>query len=81
MDGFLEGEVAIPEIADDFYAAPVITVKESIIATTLLSVVLVVLVVSAIVYVIVFRKQHATIKYLMSASREPDSATEKGELA
>lgn len=81
MEGFLEGEVAIPEVADDFYAAPVIEVKESTIVTTLLSVAVVFLFVSAIVYVIVFRKQHATIKYLMSASRVPTSATEEGELA
>lgn len=57
MEGFLEGEVAIPEVADNFYAAPVIEVKESSIAAILLSVTGVLSFGSAILYVVVFRKQ------------------------
>jgi hypothetical protein len=83
MEGFLEGEVAIPEVADNFYAAPVIEVKESSIAAILLSVTGVLSFGSAILYVVVFRKQHASIEYLKSATRVPvpTSATEQGELA
>jgi len=81
LEGFLEGEAQIPEVADDFYAAPVIKVKKSTFVTALLVIVGVIVLVSTVIYLIIFKRQQATIKKLMSTSRVPDSAKDEGVFA
>jgi hypothetical protein len=75
--GFMEGEAAVPEVADNFYAqANVKSVEGSTVLHGAFVAMIVISSISIVVYGVIYFKQNEKLKMLMSSSRVPDSAVE-----
>jgi len=82
LNEFLEGEARIPEVADDFYAVPVITVKESTNVTTFFLVIGFVALTSTVVYITILKRHPGgAFHKLKPTPRVLDSAKIEGEFA